>query len=463
MKQLLFALAFLFLPLRVHAELNLELPDLNLPDLGRSVSSFGSSVNSKSKGLKTLRKFRGSNQVIEDPEINLWIRSLGNKLMAAAPRSSSPIYFLVSKESSINAFATQGGVIVVNAGLILQTKTESELAAVIAHEIAHVTQHHIERMINNANENKLATNAALIAGIIASSKDPQAGQAIISGSIAAMAHQQLSFSREAETEADRVGLRILVRAGFNPKGMPNFLSKLEQFSDDRNANVLEYIQSHPLTSKRVADTQTRARQFGVFRGKDNIRYLYMREKIRATSDINKAPPKNTPVSLKPFVKALKLQHEGNYLKAVSLMKGRRSTTEAILTAQLYNRLRQYQQTIQLLAPLTEIYPEDEALSIPLARAYIATSNINSAWNILNEVNYSEQTSLEYFEVLQEIARLAGRTANAYYAAANRNIRIGAYKAAAAQLRRAIKSSNSNNKLHEMQQQLTLVEALINKN
>ena len=195
MKPLIFTLLILFASHTATAELNLELPNLNLPNLGGGSSAFANSSVERQKGLTILRKFRSSNKIIEDPEINLWIRSLGNKLITHAPRSSSPFYILVSKDPAINAFATMGGVIVVNSGLILNTSSESELAAVIAHEIAHITQHHISRMIEKAKNNKLATNAALLAGILASSKDSQAGQAIINTAIATMAHQQLSFSR----------------------------------------------------------------------------------------------------------------------------------------------------------------------------------------------------------------------------------------------------------------------------
>lgn len=445
-----------------NADLNLELPDLNLPDIGRHSNSFNSAAKESQQGLTILRKFRSTNQTIEDPEINLWIRSLGNRLTANAPQSSTPFYFVVSKRPSVNAFATIGGVIVINAGLILRTSSESELAAVISHEIAHITQRHIARMQAKAKNNRLATNAALIAGVLASRKDSQAGQAIISSTIATMAHKQLSFSREAESEADRVGLRILARAGFNPRGMPQFLAKLEQFNDDKYANILEYVRSHPLSLKRVTDTQVRAKKMGVFRGEENVSYLYMREKIRALINSNVSFPANIPASIKKYSKAMQLKQRGSFPQAQSLVGNTsRKVSEAILIAQLFNRQRKYKKSIQLLTPLSKIYPGDEALSIPLAQAYMALSRFEEAWIILNEINISEQTTLEFFEIFQEIARITHKRSHAYRSSANRNIRIGNYKSAAIQLRQAIKLPDSNNNdILEMQDQLNDLERRI---
>lgn len=457
--------ACLFYSLIAKAELNLELPDLNLPNLGSQSRSFTNAAQNTQQGLKILRSFRGSNKIIEDPEINIWIRSLGNRLASNAPGSSSPIYFIVSKDRSINAFATLGGVIVINAGLILHTNTESELAAVIAHEIAHLTQRHIERMIAKAKNNKLATGAAILAGVIASSKDPQAGQAIISATMATMAHKQLSFSREAEAEADRVGLRILARSRFNPIGMPNFLQKLEQFTDNKNARVTEYLRSHPLTLKRVTDTRVRAKKFGAFRGRENISYLYMREKVRALVSSNIPTPARVSANIKKYSKAQKLNQQRKYKYALQLTgSSSRKPPEAILIAQLLNRQRQYKKTIRILKPLVNIYPEDVALSIPLAQAYIATRQLENAWRLLNEITTSEQTSLEYFEAFQEISRLTRRTSQAYRAVANRNIRIGNYKAAMVQLRQAIKLPGATeSEIIQMQNELNAVKPYTSSN
>ena len=457
----LFLFTILFLPY-ANAELNLELPGLNLPTLGGQSNRFITASKARQQGFKTLRAMRRSNQTVEDPEINLWIRSLGNKLVSNAPQSSTPLYFIISKKQSINAFATFGGVIVVNIGLILETDTESELAAVLAHEIAHVTQNHISRMLEKASANKFATSAAVFAGILASSKDPQAGQAILSATLATMAHKQLSFSREAETEADRVGLRILSRSGFNPIGMPSFLKKLERFNNKKNISVTEYLRSHPLTFKRIVDTQNRAKRLGVFHRRENSNYLYMREKLRYLVQSNTSSPNNLPINIKRYAKAEKLNHQRNYALALKFTSNfSKKIPEVLLITELQNKQRKYQQTIRILKPLVAIYPGDEALSISLANAYLGVRQAKQAWLVLNDVTVSEQTSLEYFDIYQKAAKFSGKTSQAYRAVANRNIRIGSYKAAAYQLRQAMKFPDATgSELLLMQKELSIVEDLL---
>ena len=203
--------------------------------MGVHSSGFTVSTKEREQGLVILRKLRASGKLIENPEINLWIRSLGNRLVSRAPNSPNPFYFVVSRDSSVNAFATLGGVVVINSGLILRTSSESELAAVLAHEIAHITQRHIPRMLEKAKNNKLATSAALLAGVLAASKDPQVGAAIINTSLAASAHKQLAFGRDAEAEADRVGLRILASSGLN-------LKRCRAFCKNLNSTVIVKMQ-----------------------------------------------------------------------------------------------------------------------------------------------------------------------------------------------------------------------------
>jgi len=453
------AISSLLISSLVHADLNLELPDLNLPDLGGQASVSFNSASEREHGLAILRKLRSNGRIIEDPELNTWIRSLGNQLTANAPQSSTPFYFVIARDSSVNAFATMGGVVVVNAGLILRSSSESELAAVMAHEIAHITQRHIIRMIRKSEGNKFANGAALLAGIIASTKNAEAGSAIINATLAVSAHRQLTFSRDAESEADRVGLRILARAGFDPKAMPAFLAKLEQFSDGNNANSREYLQSHPLTLKRVSDTQARAKRIPFHGIKHRSSYLYMREKVRVLSRSTQATPDKIPANIKKYAKALLLSQRNNDRLALQTLGSRsRIIPEAVLIGKLLNKQRRYKETIGLLKPLLNIYLGNEALSILLSRAYLSVGQRDNAWRTLKAINVSEQTSLELFEVKQQIARMTRHDGAAYRAAAERNIRMGNYKAAASLLRQAIKSPSSDaNQLLQMQALLSRIE------
>ncbi len=464
MKKLLIMLGGLLLtviPSFTSADLNLELPDLNLPDLGGQAGITVASLTERETGLKILRKLRSRGNIIEDPELNTWIRSVGNRLTANAPQSLSPYYFVISRDQSVNAFATLGGVIVINAGLILRTKSESELAAVLAHEIAHVTQRHIPRMIKKAEGNKFASGAAILAGILASTKDAQAGQAIINISLATMVHKQLSFGREAEREADRVGLRILARSGFDPKGMPSFLTKLEQIGDDQNADVREFLQSHPLTLKRVSDTHERAKNFGVYKGKNNILYSYMKEKIRTLSKSNSQALDTKNTKIKIYSTALNLAQRNKLQDALQVIGTRSSVIpEAVLIGGLLNKQLRYEETLLVIAPLLDVYLGNEALSILAARAYLFVGRHKKAWSALNDINVSEQTSLEFFEVKQQVARLTGHRPEAYLASTEKSIRMGDYKSAMSLLRQAIKLPDSD--ASELLQMQRLLEEIKNQ-
>ncbi len=445
----------LSVPQSLRAELDLSLPDYNLPDIGAASIATLSYVKERQIGLKVLREIRASNRVIEDPEISAWIRSLGNRLSARSPNSSNPFYFLVVKDKAVNAFATLGGVIVVNAGLILETVSEDELAAVLSHEIAHVTQRHIARMVEKSRKNTIGTGLAILAGVLASSKSADAGQAIITGAIAVQAHKALSFSREAESEADRVGLRILASSGFNPMAMPTFLQKLEsEFSGTGSAR--EYLRSHPLTITRVSDTRSSALKYGKFKAKSNDKtYFYMKEKLRSLLRVTgkqSIVPKNTPANVRRYAKALMLLRRGQSAGVIKLMGAKsRNKSEALLIAEALLAQGKYAQVVSLLAPLLRLYPGENALIIPLANAYLGLRQSAKAWNIMKPIVLSEQSSLIFFEVLQNVARQFGLMGEAYRAVAERNIRIGNYKAAIAQLRQAMKSADiSGEKLRYLQ-------------
>ena len=448
--------------LNARAELNLELPNFNLPEIGGGSAHYISAISEGKQGLRIIRSLRAQGALIENPEVNLWIRSLGNKLVTRAPSTAHPFYFAVAKDLSVNAFATLGGVVVINAGLILRSESESELAAVLAHEIAHVTQRHIQRIIAEGKKSKFATGAALVVGAIAASQSTEAGAAILNTALAASAHKQLSFGRGAEAEADRVGLRILASAGFNPQGMPSFLQKLERFDNSKTADIREFLQNHPLSVKRVADTTVRARKYGTFKGQENISYLYMREKVRNLIDGSPGTPNRVPAKIKNYANALKIKQRGAYAQAIqaSKIKNTQNVSEVLLLAELYNKQRQYQQTVALLNPLIRIYPGNEAITAPLADALISLGDIQQAWKVLQDINISEQTSLEIFEIRQEVARLLRNNSAAYRAVAERSIRTGRYKEAELQLQQAVRFPGASIiELQEMQQLLNNIKSI----
>lgn len=164
---------------------------------------------------------------------------------------------LIGRESTINAFALPGGYLGIHTGLIGAVTSRDELAMVLAHELSHVTQRHIARMFAQDKKNMPLLIGSLLLGALAAASSPDAAQALIIGGQAAAVQNQLSFSRDMEREADRVGFNLLAPAGFNPQGAASMFNKLQQASRLNDNGSWPYLRSHPLTSERIADMQSR--------------------------------------------------------------------------------------------------------------------------------------------------------------------------------------------------------------
>ena len=455
-KYILTCTTSLFLSLPLYANLNLELPEIH--ELGGGSRSVFTAHDNEI-GLKLLRKMRQRLPVVEDPELNQWLINLGNKL-ARASGATGKLYFLLVKNPNVNAAAYDGGVIIINTGLILHTESESELAAVVAHEIAHVTQKHLARMRSGSKGGVLGTGAAVLAGIAIGTQSPDAGSAIITSAMAAQQHQQLSFTRSMESEADREGIRILSRAGFKVSGMPSFLEKLERLTDNPHAQLVKYLQSHPLSIERVSDTRSQARQLGNG-GRENIAYHYAREKIRAFMSNglqSRIPTINNP-KVKNYSIAMQHFNNGQLSQAEALIAPGKQTAEAIALAQIQNDKREYQKTVNLLSKKVDTKPGEISLLLPLTNALLGLGRFEDAWQRLRHVVPSEQTSLRFFEIKQEIASKLGYRADAYLAAAERNVRIGEYKHAIIQLKQASKLPKlSGNDIARVRARLKQIEA-----
>jgi predicted Zn-dependent protease len=394
-----------------HAEPSLEMPRIpteNLPDFGDPASAAMSTTEEKLLGQKLLRELRGSEPVIEDPELAEWIQNLGRQLSSRAP-GNKQYYFVVVKDPEINAYAMPGGVIVVNSGLILNTKSEAELAAVLAHEVAHVAQRHIaRRMADPANKPWIA-GLGVLAGAAAASKSPDASEAIITSSIAAQAHKMLSFSRQEEAEADRVGLQILASAGFDPMAMADFMEMLDRRpKGELSGNITKYLQTHPLSIDRVSDTRSRANQMPRGRTSDSPEYRYARDKLRALLRAGPSPRGSAA--------------GGN--------------SDLLSRAAAYNRAGHYTETEKLLMPQVHGGATPESILTPLAEALLANGKAAQAWQIISQHPLTEQTSLEFLEVRQRVAQLAGQDAEAYASAAERSLRMGEYAHARSSLEQA---------------------------
>ncbi len=234
----------------------------NLPDLGDPSQASLSAPQERKLGESIIRQIRLSGGYMSDPEVNGYLNELGNRLVTAIPGAPFDFEFFAVPDSSINAFALPGGFVGVNTGLILLAQTESELASVLAHEISHVTQHHIARSIGNQRDAMLATLAALAAAIVAarsnSSSGGQATQAAIASAQGLAIQMQINFTRQNEQEADRIGFQRLEASGFDVTAMAAFFQRLQRASIWFEGNSPSYLHDHPEVYERIADAQARA-------------------------------------------------------------------------------------------------------------------------------------------------------------------------------------------------------------
>jgi beta-barrel assembly-enhancing protease len=252
-----------------------------LPDLGDATASDLPLQTERRLGEEVMRDIRRDPAYLDDPEITEYVNALGGQLAAAAP-GHRDFEFFVLRDATVNAFALPGGFIGVHTGLISTTANESELASVLGHEMGHVIQRHIARQLGIQKQMQMPMMVAMAAAILLGRSRPDlaagATMAVQGGAI----QSQLSFSREYEREADRVGLQTMAAAGFDPNAMGAFFEKMERSTRlDDPGTVPAYFRTHPLTTERIAEAENRAAQMRYHQHADSIDYTLVRAKIRA--------------------------------------------------------------------------------------------------------------------------------------------------------------------------------------
>src|SRR4030088_714806 len=260
--------------------------DQDLPDLGSPATAAVSLDEEYRAGLGWFGSIRQSEQIIEDPEISDYIQQIGHSLSSRAEEGQHQFYYFVMKDPVINAFAMPGGFIAINSGLILATNNENELAGVMAHETAHVTQRHLVRGLIDQSHAGLMSTAAMLAAILlgatAGRGSPDAMEGAIMATQGAAIQHQINYTRGNEYEADRIGIGTMASAGYDPLGMASFFEYLGSSGPEPSrVNAVQFLIDHPLPSDRVAEARDRAEQIGRIRRTDSLSYTLMRERLRS--------------------------------------------------------------------------------------------------------------------------------------------------------------------------------------
>lgn len=309
-----------------------------LPDLGDESQAMLSPVQERKLGESIIRQVRASGAYMNDPEVNDYLEELGHRLVAAVPEGRRDFEFFAVPDPAINAFALPGGYVGVNTGLILLAQNESELAAVLAHEISHVTQHHVTRMIAGQQRTLLLSLAALAVAIAAArAGSGQAASAAAASAQALGIQSQLNFTRDHEYEADRIGFQRLDAAGFDVTAPAAFMERLQRASRFAEGNTPSYLRTHPITYERIAEAQSRA-QFKPYRQiPDSLDFHLVRALLRS---YNGTPQE----AVQSFENALAERKFNNEIAA------RYGLVASLLRARDYKRAKSEMATLEKMAP-----------------------------------------------------------------------------------------------------------------
>lgn len=432
-------------------------PRRELPDIGNPASTTLSLSDEHRIGRMILRGLRDAGKVVDDPEINEYVQAVGERIASYAHEGGHRFTFFVIRDAGINAFALPGGYIGVNAGLVTATDNESELAGVLAHEIAHVTQRHIARSIQNAGRTNMASAAAVLATILIGVTTGMPSDMLLGTITAAQglaAQQQISFTRTNEAEADRVGIGFLAEAGFDPGAMPTFFWTLQQ-RYGAGTTIPDLLRTHPVTTERIAETRDRAARYERKPQSDSVGYGLIRERLR----VQALPPETDFAALYGDAASADLPPDDTrrYGRAVALLASdqpERAAEAVGLLADLAERhpdVTQYHTGLghaqlatgdiagsrRTLERARRLFPRNVPVTLRYAETLVRADEAGLAHRVLLDLFNNVPPTPDQARYIALVANTAGDTADAYYYMSEYHVLGGELQLAIDQLRMAL--------------------------
>ena len=394
-----------------------------LPDLGDSSQMALSPQDERRIGEEIMRDVNASGDVIKDIEVVDYLQGLGYRLAASSGESPQKFTFFVVQDSSINAFALPASIIGVHSGLILAAGSESELASVISHEIGHVTQRHIARMIAQQKQDAWQSFAAMAFALLAARSNPQLAGASMQAAQAGAIQKQLDYTREHEREADRVGLQILNNAGFDTRAMPAFFDKLIKGTRFYEGSAPSFLRTHPLTTERIADVRNRVEQTPYRQVTDSPEFNFTRAKLRATT----GSPNQAVEWFRDILDEKKYVDEASqrYGLAVALMRANRleDAREEVawlrtkaprnpmietLAGNLLVAMGSQRQAESHFKQALTAYPNHRGLIYGYAELLLATNQLDAAVKLLNEKQQAYPDDPYLYELKSQVYTRQGK-------------------------------------------------------
>lgn len=402
---------------------------LDLPDIGDSTGALLSPEFERRLGQAFLNHVRRHTPILDDPEIGTYVQSIGYRLVSNSDNNIQQFTFFVINDGLINAFAAPGGIVGINAGVILNSQTESELAAVMAHEVAHVTQKHMARGAEAQSKMSLPMMAAMLGAILVATQNPEAGQAALVAIQGGATQAQINFTRANEKEADRIGMQLLERSNFNPRGMPGFFEKLQRQSR-YFAQAPEFLRSHPLTTSRIADSRARAESFPVnHKFQESTSYDFIKAKLIVISHKDPADavkffehriekellPKN--VAALSYGHALAMTAAGDYAKArvqleALLKEDGENSSFLLAAAALEMQAENYQQAFKHYEKARTLYPDYRPVVLSYSEALLKAKQPEKAKEVLKHYAKYNTPDLTYYTYLTRAEEESGNSVEA---------------------------------------------------
>ena len=393
--------------------------ELDLPNLRGQGLSFAEQYENKLLGEWSLRNINSRAKMEHDPWIYETIKEMTWRLNAQA-RQQAPLGLVIIDNPSINAFAAPGGVIGLNTGTILAASSMDELASVVAHEVAHISQHHYESGADERKKALLMQIGGMLAAIAASAVDGDAAAAVMMGSQTATMNSSMAFSRSNERDADRVGMQIMNQAGYDPRAMPRFFATMNQKSQlNQTANQFlpSFVRSHPLSNERLSESQSRAQRYDALPLSKQQRHqalfdlLYWRtqstgEHVSETA-LTTAAKNSVGAKLALMYWYGEQQRFGEaneiYTELSALPAAQRQILEPLLSitqSQILTEQNKWQQAAELLESQQRLYPERRDLRLYLAEALTNSNQPAKAQALLKPLTEQQPSDRYAWQSLQ---------------------------------------------------------------
>ncbi len=406
---------------------------VDLPSIGDPSERLITPEQERQLGEAFMRQLRQQVPFVDDAELQSYLSGLGNRLVANSDAPSQRFTFFIVKDDAINAFAAPGGFIGMHSALILASRNESELAGVLAHEIAHVTQKHLVRAYDSASRMSLPAAAAILAAILIGTQNSEAGQAALMSVQAGAIQQQINFTRANEKEADNIGMQTLARSEFDPMGMPGFFERLQQSTRYYGDSLPPFLSTHPVTLDRIADSTARAEQTRPHTVRDSLSFYLAQAKLRVltTSDAATAlaffesqktdPP--VPETARQYGHALALARSGDSDAAVKKLNQLAAADPdriayQLALAQIEQKTGRSDAALSRFRRILDIYPANPVLVEGYAHALLNAGHYAEAYRLL-EAQQRRQTTRDpgVYQLLAKAATGLKQDADAHEAMA----------------------------------------------